>query len=47
MKAAADYPNPPVSATELKAKLEAFNAADTATVAAKARVRGAQRTLSF
>ena len=34
-KAVEDFPNPPVSATELKAKLDGFNAADTATVAAK------------
>ena len=30
-----DFPNPPVPAAELKAKWEAFNAADTATVGAK------------
>ncbi|MBI4501264.1 MAG: fibronectin type III domain-containing protein [Gemmatimonadetes bacterium] len=30
-----DFPNPPVSATELKAKLDVFNAADTAAVASK------------
>ena len=30
-----DFPNPPVSAADLKAKWEVFNAADTATVAAK------------
>jgi len=32
--AAEDFPNPPVPATELRAKLDVFNAADTATVAA-------------
>src|SRR3990172_3373866 len=30
-----DFPNPPVPAAELKAKWEAFNAADTATAGAK------------
>ena len=29
------FPNPPVSASDLKAKLDAFNAADTSVVATK------------
>lgn len=32
-KAAEDFPNPPVSAAELRAKLDTFNAANTAAVA--------------
>lgn len=35
LNAAEDYPSPPVSATELQEKLQAFNAADTGVVAAK------------
>jgi len=32
-KAAEDFPSPPIPATELKAKLDVFKVADTATVA--------------
>jgi len=39
VSAAEDFPNPPVPADELKAKLEGFNAADTATVAAETAFR--------
>jgi hypothetical protein len=35
VKAAEDFPNPPVSAADLAAKLDVFRTADTATVAAK------------
>jgi hypothetical protein len=38
-KAAEDYPSPPVSPEELQGKLEAFHAADTATVAAETALR--------
>jgi hypothetical protein len=40
VKAAEDFPNPPVPADELVARLDAFRAADTATVAAKKEFMG-------
>ena len=37
--AAEDFPNPPIAPSDLQAKLEAFKAADTATVAAETAFR--------
>ena len=39
VNAAEDFPNPPVPPAELKAKLDGFNATDTATVAAETAFR--------
>ena len=39
VQAADDFPNPPIPADELKARLDAFNSADTATVAAETAFR--------
>jgi hypothetical protein len=38
-KAAEDFPSPPINPEELQGKLDAFHAADTATVAAETTLR--------